>query len=148
MLALNQFLGPVSPPTVYVESDSGGEPGTILDTLTTAGSVGSTSSILTYTCAICSQLLGGTEYFLVAQATGALGWNGSNSDTGTYYSSFTSPTGPWVAVTPTNTPLPAYEVDGTPVSTPESGTFSLLLMGIGLVLVMRKRIAQGRSGAV
>lgn len=142
MLALNQFLGPVSPPTVYVESDSGGEPGTILDTLTTAGSVGSTPSILTYTCSTCSQLVGGTEYFLVTQATGALGWNGSNSDTGTYFSSFTSPTGPWVAVTPTNTTLPAYEVDGTPVLTREPDTFSLMLLGIGLAIVTRKCLAK------
>jgi hypothetical protein len=142
MLALSQFIGPVSPPTVYVESDSGGEPGTIIDTLTTAGTLGSTPSILTYTCAICSQLVGGTEYFLVAEATGAVGWNGSNSDTGTYFSSFTSPTGPWVAVTPTDTTLPAYEVDGTPASAPEPSTLPMLAIGLFVVAGVIKRNAK------
>ena len=38
--------------------------------------------------------------------------------------------------------------DDHTVPVPEPGAAALLLMGFGLVLVMRKRIAQGRSGAV
>ncbi len=39
---------------VYVESDVAGAPGTILDTLTQVGTIGTTPSIVEFTCSTCS----------------------------------------------------------------------------------------------
>lgn len=133
MLALAEVDGGAV--AVYLESDSGGQPGAILDTLTTTQSLG-TPAILTYTCSSCTQLVGGTEYFIVAQqtSTGSLGipaaWVFSNSDSGTVFSNSTnSPTGPWRSSSGT---LAAFEVDGTvPGAVPEPS--GLVLLGTGLL---------------
>jgi PEP-CTERM motif len=134
----------------YVESDSGGEPGAILDTLTTTGTIGSSSSILTYTCSSCSELTSGTTYFLVAVSSpvdGYSAWNDSNSDVGSYYYNGTgSATGPWTLTTSGSDTLPAFEVDGTPL-TPTPEPPSQLLFGTGLLgfaafFSLRRRLMQ------
>jgi hypothetical protein len=133
----------------YIESDSGGQPGSILDTLATTETIGISSSILTYTCTSCSELTSGTTYFLVAVSppgNGFSDWFISNSDFGTLYGNdIGSTTGPWTATTSLSDPLPAFEVNGTPLApTPEPGTGVLWLTGIGLMIViMRKRFVQG-----
>jgi hypothetical protein len=128
----------------YVESDSGSGPGSILDTLTTMGTIGVSPSILTYTCSSCTELTGGTTYFLVAVSPGGLysGWNFSNSDFGTFYGNgIGSATGPWTSETSLSDPLPAFEVDGTPLTPiPEPSSFALMLLGVGGVLLMLKRL--------
>lgn len=60
ILALSQSGD--NPFNLYVESDSGGVPGTILDTLTQVGGSTSTPSLVTFTCSSCSVLDAGTEY--------------------------------------------------------------------------------------
>jgi PEP-CTERM motif len=123
----------------YVESDSAGEPGSILDMLTTTETIGSSASILNYTCSTCSELTAGTTYFLVAVSPGGLfsGWNQSNIATGTLYDNGAgSATGPWTPSSSTE-PLPTFEVNGTPLTpTPEPNSISLVLIGAGLVGVM------------
>ncbi len=58
-----------APVNVYIESDSGGVPGVILDTLTQVGSLSSTSAVVKYNCSSCPQLDAGTTYFLLALAS-------------------------------------------------------------------------------
>jgi hypothetical protein len=128
----------------YVESNSGSGPGSILDTLTTTETIGIFPSILTYTCSTCTELGAGTTYYLVAVSPGGLysGWDQSNSDFGTFYANGNgSATGPWTSVTTSSDTLPAFEVDGTPLTpTPEPSSFALMMLGLGGVLVMLKRI--------
>ncbi|HXO44732.1 MAG TPA: choice-of-anchor R domain-containing protein [Candidatus Cybelea sp.] len=128
----------------YVESNSGSGPGSILDTLTTTETIGIFPSILTYTCSTCTELGAGTTYYLVAVSPGGLysGWDQSNSDFGTFYVNGNgSATGPWTSVTTSSDTLPAFEVDGTPLTpTPEPSSFALMMLGLGGVLVMLKRI--------
>ncbi len=136
MLALFD-VGPSAAVNVFIESDSGGQPGAILDTLTTAGTLSGTPAILTYTCSTCSQLVGGTEYFLVAQNTTAdlAGWNWWNSETGpVFFNSTGSNTGPWGS-TDTQA-ISAFEVNGTPSGVPEPASvmlMSTMLLAVGLV---------------
>jgi hypothetical protein len=60
-----------------------------------------------------------------------------------------SPSHPFIDISNTQTASPPPSVGFTDGGTyqvsavPEPGTFSLMLIGVGLVLVMRKRIAQG-----
>jgi PEP-CTERM motif len=137
--------GPGSGATVnfYIESDSAGLPsGTILDTLTTAGSISSTPSILTYVCSVCSQLTSGTTYFVVALDVSPTGadWFISNSDTGTFYGNETgSLTGPWSPATFDE--IAAFQVDGTPGTPTVPEPSSLLLLSAGLLALL----AIGRS---
>jgi hypothetical protein len=134
----------------YVESDSGGQPGSILDTLTTTETIGSFSSILTYTCLSCSELTSGTTYFLVAVSppgNGFSDWFISNSDFGALYGNdIGSTSGPWTATTSLSDPLPAFEVNGTPL-TPTPEPPSQLLFGTGLLgfaafFSLRRRLTQ------
>jgi hypothetical protein len=128
----------------YVESDSGSGPGSILDTLTTTDTIGISPSILTYTCSSCTELTEGTTYYLVAVSPGGLysGWDDSDSDFGTFYfNGIGSATGPWTLETETSDTLPAFEVDGMPLTpTPEPSSFALMLLGVGCVLVVLKWI--------
>jgi hypothetical protein len=95
------------------------------------------------------ELTSGTTYFLVAVSppgNGFSDWFISNSDFGTLYGNdIGSTTGPWTATTSLSDPLPAFEVNRTPLApTPEPGTRVLWLTGIGLMIViMRKRFVQG-----
>ena len=83
--------------------------------------------------------LGGTEYWVYTDAplqlTGGASGNGSYF-TGLAASDFSASPGTDVNYTLTGSPT------GSLVETPESGTLSLMLLGIGLVLGMRKRIAR------
>jgi hypothetical protein len=69
VLALQQIDGH-DPMKVYIESSSGGAPGSVLDTLNQVGSIKPFSpSLVDFTCLSCSVLDAGTMYFLVADYT-------------------------------------------------------------------------------
>lgn len=131
--------------TVFIESSVAGVPsGTILDTLTTSGTITTTGHNLTFTCTVCSVLLAGTTYDIVVQQVAGpdlLQWENTNPPVSgsIYLSSTPSPTPPsW---TPSgDSSVPAFEVDGTAVAEPSS----LLLLGAGLLALAvmgRKKFA-------
>jgi len=139
--------------TVYVESSSSGAPsGTILDTLTTTDAITNTPHDLTFTCTVCSQLVSGTTYDIVLQQTETGGGAGTlwipafpNVFGTIYFDNSGDPTSTsWDASTGVVNDIGAFEVDGTPVASPEPS--SLLLLGAGLLalaFIGRKKFAAG-----
>ena len=67
-LALGSILG-LGSVSIYLESNVGGMPGTMLTSLTQQGTLAGfpPGSLMEYTCAACPMLQAGTEYWLVAQ---------------------------------------------------------------------------------
>jgi len=130
---------------VFLESDSGGLPSTILATLAlNYGQLTGTSSILGFGCGDkddCPTLTQGTQYWVVAQQTAASTsdlWNETTSTAGGgpfAYNLLDSATGPWSLTSSTTIfsgSPPAFAVDG--VVTPEPGT--LVLFGSGLISIV------------
>ncbi len=140
----------VTPLTVYIESSSGGAPGSVLATLTQNGSYTyyPTTSVVNFTCGgSCATLDAGSTYWLVAQQTdpaNATGWLYSFGDTGTwYYNELNSATGPWTAATAGDN-FSAFDVTGVPSTAvppvPEPGSLALLGSGLmGILAVARRR---------
>jgi hypothetical protein len=138
ILAMRQFSG-TAPVNIYIESSSGGAPGSILDTLTQVGSMTSTPSLLDFICSSCSMLDAGTMYFIVAQQSNPSdesGWQLSLGPNATIYANqIGSATGPWEQEP--DSPTGAFEVNGTPgatgtpAATPEPS--SLILLGTGIL---------------
>lgn len=133
-----------TPLTVYIESDSGGMPGTILDTLTQTGDFSAypTTAVVNFACSgSCSTLDAGTTYWIVGQQTDSAndaGWMYSFGDAGTWYYNYAgSATGPWLPYTAN---ISAFDVTGTMSPVPEMGSMALLGTGlIGLAGVLRRR---------
>jgi hypothetical protein len=132
----------VSPLNVFIESNSGGMPGSILDTLTQTGSYSDypTTSVVSFDCSgSCSTLDAGTTYWIVGQQSDPANtsfWMYSFGDTGTwYYNLVNSETGPWTTATAGDN-ISAFDVTGTasPVS-PVPEPASLALLGSGMILV-------------
>jgi hypothetical protein len=142
-LALVQDVGS-SPVDVFIESDSGGTPGSILATLTQVGSFTSatTPALVDFTCTSCLGLVSGTEYFVVAQqsnqSTDESAWQkNSTGDTGTItYNLIGSNTGPWSATG--DLTLPAFEVDGA-AAVPEPSSSQLLAGLLAAIAVAGRR---------
>jgi hypothetical protein len=140
----------VTPLTVYIESNSGGMPGTILATLTQNGSYTyyPTTSLVNFSCAgSCGTVDAGSTYWIVAQQTdpsNTTGWLYSFNDTGTwYYNELNSATGPWTVATAGDN-FSAFDVTGTPENAvspvPEPGSLALLGSGlVGMLAFVRRR---------
>lgn len=137
-LGLGHFQGTNNEPiNLFVESDAGGQPGSILAELTQVGTIPpfrDGETLTTFTCNDCLTLTAGTVYWLVAQETDPGTeqiWNLAFGDpTNTLaFNRLGSATGPWNLMSTTDV---AFEIDGgTAPAIPEPS--SLVLMGTGLL---------------
>ncbi len=145
LLGLGNFAGNNNPVTLYVESNAGGVPGSILTTLTQVGTIPpfQTNSLTMFTSGGFT-LTAGTMYWLVAQETDPgteQAWNFAFNDTSNNdaFNQLGSATGPWSQFFGTDV---AFQINGT-TSVPESGS-SFLLLGASLLAVGVGRFAQRR----
>ncbi len=152
VLALGHYGTKANDPiTVALLSDSSGQPGTVLATLTQQGTIppgNSSGGLVTFTCGTCTHLAGGTAYWLAAFQTtqnvdqfwylSFFGGRGS-----VLYNYAGSLTGPWTSAPP-NT-ITAFQVNGSSPAptTPEPASVLLAAIGlIGLAVLRRKRLAR------
>jgi len=107
---------------VYLESDSGGNPGSILDTLVEQSPI--SNGIVTFDCSLCPTLSAATTYWIVAaEGNGHTFWFFNN--TGAIVAALSaSDTGPWSDNTAYASG--AFEVDGSVSQVPEPSSLALL----------------------
>ena len=123
VLAVGNLSGGDTPVNVYIESDSGGVPGSIIATLSQAGTIlpysnGWDGGLVTFTCSGCT--LGAGSYWLVAQEPDASTWSQGNG------------------------PIEAFEIDGPASGVPEPASillFATAALGIGIT--RRRSISRG-----
>ncbi len=132
VLALAYVQGNNSPVSVYIETNNGGVPGSIIAQLTQVGTISSNGSLVTFNCGgvQCNLPLGKGSYWLVAaelDPASQNGWfYGYGDPPGTLaYNFAASPTGPWSLNS--SFPLEALQIDGI---IPEPNI--LLVLGSGL----------------
>ena len=152
-LPLSVFGGSLSTPSlaVYIESEVSGAPGAILDTLTQVGTIGSSLSLVEFTCSTCSTLTAGTNYFLVVQDTVAGStavWSFANGLFGTIsVNEIGSATGPWQEAP--DDFIAGFQVDGEVNGTvPEPSSIFLLGMGLLGILSVGGSKLKHSTGAV
>ncbi len=133
VLALGNYAGSNSPVNVYLESDNGGVPGSVLATLTQQGSIPPFSSgggLVQFNCAGCGQVSAGTQYWIVAlegDPNTEQAWMFAYQDQqgSAAFNQLGSATGPWNQF---NSTISGFRVDG---AVPEPGT--LVMLGSGIV---------------
>jgi len=147
----NSYYVNDDPVSVFIESDSGGSPGSVLASLTQVGTIpsignGFDGGLVTFTCSGSACNLGAGSYWLVALESDShtfQAWDYTyNSATSTIEASgIASATGPWSSA-PNNEE--AFEIDGAgapPV--PEPSSFLLLASGLAGLAGMVKRKLRG-----
>ena len=147
VLAMANYYGPDTPVDVYIESDSGGSPDSVLASLTQVGTIPSVYSLgglVTFTCSGVACDLAAGNYWLVAVETDPStlqSWDFT-------YNPATAPLAQGNSAIPTGlTVIPdsaetAFQIDGSPVATPEPSSFLLLGSGLlGLAGLIKRRLA-------
>jgi len=141
-------------PEAFLETDSHGLPGAILDTLSPVGTVSApdgffTTNVVTYNCSACPTLSAGENYWLVLfqpDPNTATGWDltsssiAANGNQAFNIGNIGTPTGPWAPDT-ANT-VAAFQIQGTPAHTPEPNTLLISGSGLSVALLLWKSRAQ------
>jgi len=133
VLALGNYAGSNSPINVYLESDAGGQPGSVLASLTQQGTIQPFSgggSLITFNCGGCGTVTAGTQYWIVAKESDPnteQAWMYAYQDQvgDLAFNQVGSENGPWNLY---NGTISGFRVDG---SVPEPGT--LVMLGSGIV---------------
>jgi hypothetical protein len=147
VLALGNLSGGNSPVNVYIESDNGGLPGSVLASLSQVGTIppwteaNGGGGLVTFNCTGGSCNLAAGAYWLVANepVVGPIQvWNFAYQDAAgnIAFNSIGSLTGPWGSFFQT---VDGFRIDGPPV--PEPGTLAMFGSGIvGLAVMLRRKI--------
>ena len=127
LLALANVQGNNSPLNVYIESNNGGMPGSIIAQLTQSGTITSLGGLVNFTCSGNACGLTPGSYWLVAvesDPNSSQGWFFSNGDQqgNIAYNLNGSATGPWSELSYT---LEAFQID-----TPEPNSLLIILSGL------------------
>jgi hypothetical protein len=147
LLALGYIPFTNNPINIFIESDSGGSPGSVLATLTQVGTIPpfrSGGGLVTFDCSGAGCILGAGNYWLVALEPNA------NTNQAWYYNyqdqvtpiaidQLGSPTGLTVLG---GNPGDAFQIEGSPSSdTPEPSSFLLLGSGLlGLASLIKRKL--------
>ncbi len=141
MLALAFVQGNNSPVSVYIETNNGGVPGSIITQLTQVGTISPAGGLVTFTCSGAACGLAPGQYWIVAQQPDP------NAQHGWYYSYndqpgepgyiaanlIGSPTGPWGQY---DFAEEAFQLD-----TPEPATLLVLIPGLlGMGYGLRRKL--------
>lgn len=132
VLAMGNYAGGNSPVSAYLASDNGGQPGTIMATLTQQGTIPPFTSgggLVQFNCNGCGTVNAGTTYWIIAQETDPgteQAWMFAYQDqTGNgAFNQLGSNSGPWNLF---NSTITGYRVDS---GVPEPGTFLMLGSGV------------------
>lgn len=132
---MGNFSASSSPVDFYIYSNAGGVPFTELTALT--GTIAGTADTTTQAevdsgaPSVPLTLEGGTNYWFVIDLTSNLGWEAGSTEPPYAYNIGSG----WIANGPQAL---AFEVNGTPVATPEPGTLGLAGSGIALAILVRR----------
>ena len=133
VLALGNYAGNNNPINLYLETDNGGVPGTVLATLTQQGTIQSFNtggSLITFSCNGCGTVNAGTQYWIVGKETDPnteQAWMYAYNDQqgNLAFNQGGDENGPWNTYFGT---ISGFRVDG---QVPEPGT--LVMLGSGIV---------------